>query len=319
MASALRAAFDTGHVQTLALDFDGPVGRRNLIITCVPLRDEAGVVREVMGITQDVTEQKHAQRRLAEALERERLLRQEAETASELRDQFISIASHELRTPLTSAVGYAELLNRRLIEGATVGPEERRMLGTIFKQTARLNRMIADLLDISRLEKGQLELDRQAVDLGAVVEAVVQEWRPTGHRHRIELEVQPSNGHGPVMVHGDAIRLHQVFQNLLQNAIKYSPYGGDVRVTVKRVGDRAQVTVADQGIGIPQEARGQLFQRFYRAPNSEAFHISGLGVGLYVVREIVRLHGGEIGFDSEEGRGTTFTVSLPLVSMAAQC
>jgi signal transduction histidine kinase len=168
--------------------------------------------------------------------------------------------------------------------------------------------MVLTLLDLSRLQMGQMTLERAPVDLGALARQIVEETRPTSSTHTFEY-IGPD---GPLMIDGDALRLEQVLQNLVQNAIKYSPAGGPVRVQVERHADMASMTVADEGVGIPAASLPQLFQRFYRAPNTGGGYISGLGIGLYVVKEIVTLHGGRIEVASVEGQGSTFTVWLPM-------
>jgi signal transduction histidine kinase len=188
------------------------------------------------------------------------------------------------------------------------------MLRTIEKQTARLNKMIANLLDISRIERSQLAIEQAPFDLDATIERIVDEIRPTLRQHTIEYR----NAAGSVWINGDELRLEQVLQNLVQNAVKYSPLGGPVRIEMSEQNGVMHILVRDNGIGIPSDALPQLFTRFYRAPNAEANHISGLGVGLYVAREIVRLHGGAITVSSEEGKGAEFTVSLPTLSERAR-
>ncbi len=246
-------------------------------------------------------------RRAALALDNARLYR-ETQEAVRARDQFLSIAAHELKTPLTSLKGYVDLMVRRMDRGGAGDERERRALRVIGDQAQRLNRMITSLLDLTRIENGQLSIERAPLDLAALARRLVEEIRPTTDRHSLRLE----GADAPVWVEGDELRLEQVLQNLIQNAIKYSPQGGDVGVLLERRGGRAALRVADQGVGIPTEALPLLFRRFYRAPNVERLLISGVGVGLFVVREIVTLHGGAIDVESVEGAGSAFTVTLPL-------
>jgi signal transduction histidine kinase len=168
--------------------------------------------------------------------------------------------------------------------------------------------MIEALLDLSRIETGQLSIERAPVDLGALARRMLDEAQPALDEHTIRYH-PPGE---PLLIVGDELRLEQVIQNLIQNAIKYSPSGGRIDVEVARRGDRACVTVTDQGIGIPPAALPRLFSRFYRASNVNPQHITGMGVGLYVVKEIVNLHGGEVEVTSQEGEGSTFTICLPL-------
>ncbi len=149
--------------------------------------------------------------------------------------------------------------------------------------------------------------------MGALAARLVDETRPLLSEHTIVYRGPDE----PALINGDELRLEQAIQNLIQNAIKYSPRGGEIEVRVERNGAHASVAIADPGIGIPAEALPQLFHRFYRAPNIDSQHISGLGVGLYVVKEIVELHGGTIEVRSEEGTGSTFTLTMPLLVEAA--
>jgi len=243
----------------------------------------------------------------ARLYEAERRARAAAEEAVGLRDQFFSVAAHELKTPLTSLLGNAQLLQRRAEREGGLGERERRNVQVIVGQAQRLNRMVLALLDVSRLEKGQLAIERAPLDLCALVGRLIDEARPGLEGRTIELLCPP----GPVTIEGDALRLEQVVQNLLQNAAKYSHPGAPIRVAITQADSFARVAVTDQGIGIPAASLPQLFQRFYRADNVDPRQISGMGIGLYVVKEIVTLHGGTVDVVSVENAGSTFTITLP--------
>jgi len=163
-------------------------------------------------------------------------------------------------------------------------------------------------LDISRLHTGQLRIERASLDVGALARRVVEEVLPSATMHTITY----AGPAAPVLIEGDELRLDQVLQNLVQNAIKYSPAGGAVQVRVERHDTTVSVAVSDEGLGIPQAELPHLFQRFYRASNVDEGQISGLGVGLYIVKELVTLHGGTVDVVSTEGRGSTFIIRLPL-------
>jgi signal transduction histidine kinase len=254
-----------------------------------------------------------AARRFAEARERARLFeaaersRATAEEALRLRDAFFSIAAHELRTPLTTLLGRAQLLQKWL-EQEDVAERDVRTIRIVVKQAQRLNEMITGLLDVSRIQGGRFSIAPLPVNLAALARRVVDEWRPAATQHALMLE----GGAEPLIVRGDELRLEQVLQSLLDNAIKYSPGGGEVRVALWRRGSKACVRVSDQGIGIPAAAQGELFHNFYRAENAEAQGLGGLGIGLFVANQILALHGGDIGVESVEGRGSSFTFELPL-------
>jgi PAS domain S-box-containing protein len=247
-------------------------------------------------------------RRAAMAIDNARLYR-EAQDAVRMRDQFLSIAAHELKTPLTSMLGYTQLVQRRTQREGTLNERDQRALRLVADQAERLNRMVASLLDLSRLETGQLSIERAPVDLRALAQRLVEEVQPTLNHPRLVLEALPA----PLMIEGDTLRLEQVLQNLIQNAVKYDPEGRPITVAVERRGALACVAITDQGIGIPEHAQAQLFSRFYRAPNVDPQQISGMGLGLYVVKEIVALHGGTVEVASAEGRGSTFTLCLPVL------
>jgi PAS domain S-box-containing protein len=247
--------------------------------------------------------------RAAQAIDNARLYR-DAQEAIQARDQFLSIASHELKTPLTSLIGYTELLRRRAAR-IELPPRDQRAVQVIADQAARLNRMVATLLDLSRIQLGQLSIDPRPLDLCAVVRTAVQEAEPMLTQHMLHLHCPDA----PLFVNGDELRLYQVLHNLIGNAIKYSPHGGSIAVSVVAEATTVRVAIRDQGIGIPAEALPHLFHRFYRAPNGEQEQISGMGLGLFVVKQLVTLHGGSVEVTSQEGQGSTFTVVLPLLAL----
>ena len=233
----------------------------------------------------------------------------EAQQALRVRDQFLSIAAHELKTPITSIMGTAQLLQRSAEREGSANPRDIRRLQLLNDQTRRLNRLLDSLLNLSRLEAGQLTIDQNEVDIVTLSQRTTEEIRIALESHTIEFFSEEDS----ILIAGDELRLEQVLQNLLQNAIKYSPDGGTVRVEVRRLNDmQATISVSDQGMGIPSEAIPLLFSRFYRAESPSAKQISGIGLGLYVVKEIVTMHGGAIEVASTEGKGSTFTFRLPL-------
>jgi signal transduction histidine kinase len=168
--------------------------------------------------------------------------------------------------------------------------------------------MVATLLDISRFEQGKLIIERAPIDLCALVMRIVEEVIPSLSIHIAECELPET----AMIIDGDELRLEQVVQNLISNAVKYSPDGGTLRVRVAQRGDQACIEVIDQGIGIPAEDIPHLFKRFYRAGNMDEQHISGMGIGLYIVHELVHLHGGSVTVASTLKQGSTFTVCLPI-------
>lgn len=284
-------------------------------VSFYPVRASAGPVLGVGILVIDITEQQRADEERARLLASEQAARaaaQEAqaraEAAVQLRDTFLSIAAHELKTPLTSLLGQAQLLERRLAAADQLAEPNARSLQVVVSQARRLSHLIADLLDGAHLELGQLTIKRRPVELGRLVRQIVEESQPTAPTHPITLALAD----GSTMVFADPVRLEQVLQNLLSNAVKYSPRGSEVRVELQREDGRALLAVGDQGVGIPEDALSRVFERFFRVASPETATVSGVGVGLYVVREIVRLHDGEVRVESVVGVGSTFTVELPL-------
>lgn len=235
-----------------------------------------------------------------------------------LKDELVSIISHELRNPLTAIRGRAQLMLR--VARRTPGRDEDVAgLLAIDAQVEKLADMVRELLDVSQLRLGLLELRRQPTDLVAVARLAIEQFRASDDQHVYELDA-PSV---PFEGEWDAIRLDQVLSNLLDNARKYSPPNTRITITVARGGDstakgnerktaRALVAVSDEGIGVPPQARQHLFDRFYRAANAKGRAETGLGLGLYICSEIVRQHGGSMWVDSKGGRGSTFFFDLPL-------
>lgn len=245
----------------------------------------------------------------AVAMDNARLYEQ-AQQAIAARDHFLAMAAHELKTPVTSILGYAQMLDRRMERDERVSERYRASMRTLAEQTMRLNKLVSSLFDLSRVHTGQLDLERAPVDLSALVSHVVDTYEASLERHQLRYE--PWNGELPCVVIGDELRLEQALHNLLENAVKYSPDGGEIRVAVSRRVHEVCITVSDQGIGIPADAMPQLFTRFFRATNVRESAISGLGLGLYVIREVIEGHGGRVEVDSRPAMGTTFRLLLPL-------
>jgi signal transduction histidine kinase len=258
---------------------------------------------------------------LVRAVERagrsERLARREAEQAQQLlayqnqqlveldrlKDEFVSSISHELRTPLTSISGYIELL---LEEEASA--EKRGHLTIVERNADRLLSLVTDLLFAARLQYGRLELERRPVDLHEVVRQAVESARPRAAAASVELRADLEDV--PV-VHGEPDRLAQLLDNLVSNAIKFTPGGGHVSVSLSAQNGSVCIQVSDTGIGITNAERERLFERFFRSQSALEAQIQGTGLGLYLSKAIVEAHGGRIGVESEPGAGTTFVVELP--------
>jgi PAS domain S-box-containing protein len=231
--------------------------------------------------------------------------RRKVEDLSRLKDEFLSIASHELRTPVTSIKGYTQLAKMLIKEGDLTTSEE--YLDIALDQIDRMSRLILELLDVSRIETGRLEIRREQIPWSQFVRDVV-------HRHHTAVSDRRFHVSVPSLtriVTGDRDRLEQVLGNLLENAVKYSPDGSDITVTVDDKGDALVTAVCDRGIGIPADELGQVFERFHRGRQVSSTNYGGLGLGLYITKQIIERHGGTIWVESKEGQGTTFFFSLP--------
>ncbi len=241
----------------------------------------------------------------------------ELRDAVKVREEFLSVASHELRTPLTPLKGFASLTLQRL-EQSPESPEREwllKALRSMSRQTDRLARLVDDLLDTARIQSGRLELICKPVDLLPVVNEVLERFELRGAEGlHFELEPPP----GPLEGVWDATRLDQVITNLLSNAVRYSPQGGTVRISFGVTASYVELRVRDQGIGIPPESLQRLFQPFSRASNATSRHFGGLGLGLFICREIVERHGGVIWAESEGSQqGSSFHVQLPRAPIQA--
>ena len=265
-------------------------------------------------------------RRASLALENARLYR-EAHTAIQARDEFLSIASHELRTPVTAISGVAQVALRAHQRGTLDDARLSRALEQLIRGSHRLVALTEDLLDVSRLQTGRFELRPEDLDLRPFVADFVDRFDVhLGEQHRIVLDVT-GEGRGardeepgtereesgePLLVRADSARLEQVLANLLSNAVKYTPDGGTIAVTIGHDETSARIAVQDEGIGLPAGSEDAIFEPFGRAPNAAHRQIQGLGLGLYICRQIVERHGGHIWAESPgDGHGTTFQFCLP--------
>ena len=278
----------------MPLRFDHHVGdeRMYLNFTYTPKRDAAGEVDGVMASAVDVTEQV--------------LARRQVEETSRLKDEFIATVSHELRTPLNAILGWSQMLRT----GSLPADRHQRALETIERNARSQAQLIEDLLDMSRILAGKLALETEPLDVSLVVEAALESIRPAASAKGVRLQpVLDSGG----LVLGDPNRLQQVVWNLLTNAVKFTPKGGRVHVTVQCLESSVEIVVADTGQGITREFLPHVFERFRQAQGGISRAQGGLGLGLSIVRQLVELHGGTVTASSEgEGQGASFTVRLPL-------
>ena len=221
---------------------------------------------------------------------------------------FVANVSHELKTPLTSIQGFAQAI----LDDTADTPEARKQAAQIiYDESARMHRMALDLLDLARLEAGTADLKMSVVDIGALLRGIVEKFMPQATKAGVDLQVNVPDNLPTLMADGD--RLAQVFTNLVDNALKFTPEHGRVTLSAKKLGAEMELSVADTGVGVEGEALPCLFDRFYQADSSRAGgEKHGAGLGLAIVQEIVQAHGGKIGVRSQVGHGTTFTIHLPL-------
>jgi PAS domain S-box-containing protein len=231
----------------------------------------------------------------------------ERQAAEELKSQFFALVSHELRTPLTSIVGYAEMVDE--IEGSHLSSEGREYMGIIKRSAEKLDRLVQDLLLVAQVESGSFGVELRPVDVAPVVRDCVESSRPVAEEAGILLSHAAEET--PTLM-ADSSRLGQVIDNLVSNAIKFTPEGGTVAVRVQKQRDRCAIEVSDTGVGIAPDELEHLFDRFYRAQEARKGHYSGAGLGLAISKAIVDAHDGGIEVASEPGRGSTFQVLLPV-------
>ncbi|MGE5490941.1 MAG: PAS domain-containing protein, partial [Actinomycetota bacterium] len=313
MLDSDREVMDTGRTLSVEQTLATPAGDRIFLVTKSPLRDEDGLLLGLVSVATDITERKRAQRELEQLLLAEHRLRDEAERASRAKDEFLAIVSHELRSPLNALKGWSQVLT----SNANPDPDlSARAAQAIKRNVEHQTRLIDDLLDTSRIIIGKLVLERRPVNLVEVVHGAIDFSRAGAQAKEIELRL--SADRPEMMVYGDPGRLQQVVTNLLSNGIKFTPKGGAVDIGLKQVGERIQLTVADNGIGIESDFLAHVFDRFSQADASTTRRYSGLGIGLALVRHLVEMHGGSVRASSPGlGLGTVFTVELPVASSHA--
>jgi PAS domain S-box-containing protein len=258
---------------------------RTLEVHGSPVGGEPGRPRRFLGTSRDVTRERDAER---------------------LKEEFFSLVSHELRTPLTSIIGYAELLSE--LEAPNLSEQGRRFIEVIERNSRRELNLVGDLLMLTRISAGTFEIEVGRADLAEIAAAAVEAVRPAAEKAGLELVLELPD---EALLPGDRHRLGQVVENLVSNAVKFTPAEGRVTVRVEPAGGGVALEVSDTGIGIPAEEMGMLFERMFRSAAPERQHIQGTGLGLTIAKAIVEAHGGSIAVESERGSGTTFRVELP--------
>jgi len=323
VAAAIGKAIRTRslfEVQCRVFRADGTIGWAHS--RAVPILDARGEIVEWFGATREITQQKHTEEAariqsveyealVKQSLASEKRAREEAESANRLKDEFLAKVSHELRTPLNAIMGWTELMQTQSLDRETTN----RALETIDRNVRIQSQLIEDLLDVSKIITGKLQLNVTVVDIVAVTKAAMEGVRRAAENKEIRLGVVIDSQVGPVS--GDSTRIQQMFWNLLSNAIKFTPKSGRVDVQLKRVGSHLELAVSDSGAGIRPEFLPFLFNRFRQVEGFPLRAHGGLGLGLAIVRHLAELHGGTVRVDSAgEGQGATFTVCLPLATAA---
>lgn len=261
----------------------------------------------VIVVSQEVTERKKTEDELKDALEKLRLANEELKHLDELKDVFLSNVSHELKTPMISVMGYIGMILKEKVGLLT--ERQRNFLEISYKNLLKLGNRIDDLLDLAELGIQKEAWTFEPVDLSKVVEFSCSTIEPLAKEHHIQLEIElPPD---PIIVSGVEDKLNQLFDNLLTNAIKYNRQGGKIGVSLYQDPECAYARVADTGVGISHQSLKEVFTRHFQEKTRPLGNAKGLGIGLSLVQEIVKLHRGDIHLESEVGRGTTFTVMLP--------
>ena len=298
---------------------------RYVSLHILPCRDDAGRITGLVHVIEDVTEtgqveqlltQQRNELALLQAQLADRNLQLEAANAEllgldEMKSMFLAVAAHELRTPLASILGFAELLLDDN-DPAAWTPAQLQFLQIIQRNAGRLLEIANNLLDITRLAAGRMEIDLRPHDLGSLVEQLVAEFRPRAASRSQQLTPTVAAHLPPVLC--DAARTAQVMGNLLDNAVKYTPEGGAIQIRLQRADEAGflQLSVSDTGIGVSEADQAHLFDSFFRARNSNLTAASGAGLGLHIVRALVELHGGRVWVKSQPGAGSTFFVTFPI-------
>jgi PAS domain S-box-containing protein len=278
----LRSGERVHHFETKRRRKDGSL--LDVSVTVSPVKDSQGNIIGLSKIARDITERKQDEAR---------------------KNDFIGMVSHELKTPLTSLIAILQVVMAKLkkTEDAFVPSA----LEKANRQAKKMSNMINGFLNISRLESGKIQVDKQPFIIGDLIKEIIEETNLTGPAHIIELRTCDK-----VVLSADRDKIGSVISNLLSNAVKYSPKGSNIQVDCRNLPHEVRISVTDEGLGIRPEDREKLFDRFYRAESNHPAYISGFGIGLYLSAEIVQCHHGKIWVESETGKGSTFYFSLPL-------
>ena len=278
-------------------------------VSVAPIFGGDGKPVRLISTSRDITDRREAESERERLLENEKAARREAEIANRMRDEFLATVSHELRAPLNSILGWGRLLQKRQLDE----PTTEKALNTIVRNAESQNRLIEDLLDVSRIISGKLRLEVMTIKPINIVESALETVRPAAEAKGIKIEIKGETDVSHIS--GDPNRLQQVVWNLLSNAIKFTPPEGEVQLEIERRDDFVEIRVKDSGIGLKEDFLPYVFDRFRQADASSIRKFGGLGLGLAIVRHITEMHGGTVHAESAgENQGSTFIVRLPLVN-----
>jgi signal transduction histidine kinase len=269
-----------------------------------------GEVDYFVAVVEDINERKRAEAQLVEAIEKQQRAIEDLDRISKAKSYFVSLVGHEFRTALTGIQGFSELLAEH-----DFGPAEvKEFAREIHSEGLRLTRMISEMLDLDRMESGRMKLNYGPVDLNALVTDVVERFGSTSQLHQFVTALAPDLG----AIQADSDKLTQVISNLVANAIKYAPKGGEILLTTRGEPGDVVLSVKDEGLGVPAEALETIFERYARHEAKDRELIKGTGLGLPVVRQIVEMHGGQVWAENNGvERGATFTFRIPRAQPAA--
>jgi PAS domain S-box-containing protein len=271
-------------VEDFEVEHDFPhIGRKLMLLNAYRIELEGQFKDQILLAIEDITEKREIERR---------------------KDDFLSIASHELKTPLTTIKGYVQAMERVMPENAS--DKFKNMLAKTSQYLDRLNNLIAELLDVSRIQTGNIELHKLPFDFDKMVKETVEAIQAASNHHKIHI-----SGTSGIVVSADESHIVQVLNNLLSNAIKYSPDADAVQVHISRVSEFVKVSIADEGMGISSEDQKKVFERFFRSGDIQQ-RFPGMGIGLYICEQIIKNHNGTLWVESEMGKGSTFSFTLPV-------
>ena len=301
------------HFETIRLRKDG--SELEVSLTVSPVKDAGGTIIGASKITRDITLRRQIELERSQLLEREQAARLAADSSNRIKDEFLAMLSHELRTPLNAILGWTQIAT-----AASRGRDEeaakttvRRAIEVIERNAMAQARLIDDLLDVSRVVSGKLDLNTEIVDLPALMVTVADGARPAAAAKSLDLRLRLDAANAPVV--GDAARLQQIVWNLISNAIKFTPKGGVIELAVERDASHVTLAVRDTGVGIEPDFLPHVFERFRQADTTTTRRFGGLGLGLAVVQYLVSAHGGTVAARSPgKGFGATFVVTLPLAA-----